>query len=60
MHNETFISSLIGLLIVLVVFLICREVVCWYWKLNKIVELLEEQNKLLGSLKRSKNEKIES
>jgi len=60
MHNETLISSLIGLLIVLVVFLICREVVCWYWKLNKIVELLEEQNKLLGSLKRSKNEKIES
>ncbi len=60
MHNETLIGSLIGLLIVLVVFLICREVVCWYWKLNKIVELLEEQNKLLTSLKRPRDGKSES
>jgi hypothetical protein len=29
------------ILIVLIVFLICRELVCWYWKLNKIVTLLE-------------------
>ena len=33
---------LIGLLIFLVVFLIIRELLCWYWKLNHIVGLLED------------------
>lgn len=26
----------------LVLFLICREIVCWYFKTNKIVMLLED------------------
>ena len=37
-------SFVIGLSIVasaLVIFLVGREVVCWYWKLNRIVLLLE-------------------
>ncbi|MDR0497954.1 MAG: hypothetical protein LBH42_10090 [Treponema sp.] len=39
---------IIGILIaVLVVFLITREFWCWYWKVNKLVALLEEQNNLL-------------
>ena len=40
-------SFLITLLILLVIFLICRELVCWYWKINRAVELLERQNVLL-------------
>lgn len=32
---------LIGLLILLVIILIIRELVCWYWKINKIVQCLE-------------------
>ena len=40
-------SLLITLLILLVIFLICRELVCWYWKINRAVELLERQNVLL-------------
>jgi hypothetical protein len=36
----------IGLLIVigimLILFLLGREIVCWYFKINKTVELLEE------------------
>lgn len=36
----------IGLLIVigvmLILFLLGREIVCWYFKINKIVEILEE------------------
>jgi hypothetical protein len=31
----------------LIIFLACREIVCWYFKINKRVELLEEQNELL-------------
>lgn len=34
-------SALIMLLAVLFVFLIARELMCWYWKLNKMVSLLE-------------------
>ena len=37
----------------LVIFLICREIVCWYWKINNSVELME---KILIELKKA-NEK---
>jgi uncharacterized membrane protein YqjE len=35
-------SSIIVLLVLIVFFLIGRELVCWYFKLNKISALLEE------------------
>ncbi len=35
-------SFLIPLLILVVVFLLCRELVCWYWKINRIVAALEK------------------
>ena len=34
-------TLLMVLLIVAVVFLVCREFFCWYFKINKIVELLK-------------------
>ncbi|EHJ48571.1 hypothetical protein DFW101_2567 [Solidesulfovibrio carbinoliphilus subsp. oakridgensis] len=40
-------AFLVTLLILLALFLVCREIVCWYWKINKAVELLERQNVLL-------------
>ncbi|MHC1712696.1 MAG: hypothetical protein AB9872_11170 [Solidesulfovibrio sp.] len=40
-------AFLITLLIIAVIFLVCREIVCWYWKINKAVELLERQTVLL-------------
>ena len=45
-------GQLIGIIIgilagIIIIFLICRELVCWYWKINKIVSLMEEQNNLL-------------
>ncbi|ABK17982.1 hypothetical protein [Syntrophobacter fumaroxidans] len=30
------------LLVIAVIFLICREIVCWYWKINKAMVLLTE------------------
>jgi len=53
MHNESIVTFLIGVVITLIIFLICREIACWYWKINKVVELLEKQNELLS-------EKLES
>ena len=37
-----FVTLIIALVIALTIFLFCRELVCWYFKINKTVELLEE------------------
>lgn len=37
-----FAELLVGILIVLVVFLVFREFFCWYWKINRLVTLLEK------------------
>jgi ribosomal protein S14 len=42
---------IVAIIVLGVVLLICRELVCWYWKINSIVSLLEEQNRLLADLK---------
>ncbi len=44
----TYFLVMLGILIV--VFLILREVICWYWKINRNIELQEEQNRLLKKL----------
>jgi len=30
------------LLVLFVIFLVCREIVCWYWKMNETVKLLKQ------------------
>lgn len=50
-NSENTGGIIIGVLIgAVIVFLICRELICWYWKINKIVALMEEQNDLLKDL----------
>jgi hypothetical protein len=39
---DSIVNFLIALGITLVIFLIGREIVCWYFKINKTVALLEE------------------
>ena len=39
------------IVIVLVVFLVLREVVMWYWKINRRIELQEETIKELKEMK---------
>ena len=50
--NESFGGAAVGLLIFLavliIIFLIFREVVCWYWKINQSVALLTEIRDLLA------------
>jgi hypothetical protein len=38
---------IIGIIIFIAIFIGLREFFAWYWKTNKIIELLTEQNKLL-------------
>jgi hypothetical protein len=40
-------STLIVLGIIVVLFLLFREVVCWYWKINRRLEMLTEIRDLL-------------
>ena len=40
-------SLLIVLIVVVVAFLICRELVCWYWKINETLSVLKEIRDLL-------------
>lgn len=40
-------NVLIGILIAIGIFLLCREIVCWYLKLNKINDTLIEIRDLL-------------
>ena len=48
-------GAIVGIIIgiisgLVIIFLICREIICWYWKINKIVVLMEEQNKMIKQL----------
>lgn len=43
-------TILITVVILVVVFLILREVNCWYWKINERIHLQNEQNQLLTKI----------
>jgi len=68
-HNGFGNGVLMGVLILVllfVIFLICREIICWYWKINKAISLLEiiAENTSLpvegSSLNTNKDEKGQS
>jgi len=41
---------ILGLVVLICVFLLLREVVCWYWKINYQIKLQEETNELLRNI----------
>ncbi len=43
-------TILITVVILVVVFLILREVICWYWKINERISLQKEQNLILNKI----------
>ena len=50
MDTEAITLVAIAIAIVLAIFLICRELVCWYNKTNRKIALLERQNALLEEI----------
>ena len=48
--DETVGVVLICLVVGLIVWLICRELICWYWKINKAIGLLESIDQRLKTL----------
>ncbi len=43
------------LIIAIAVFIICREIVCWYWKLTDVVALLKDIKQSLNEIKSELN-----
>jgi hypothetical protein len=43
----------VGLLIVFMLFLLMREIWCWYWKINQAMERLYEIQQLLRNIDRN-------
>jgi len=35
-------SPIFMLIILIGIFLVCREVMCWYWKIGEIIKLLQK------------------
>jgi hypothetical protein len=48
------VESWVALFFVLLIFLVCRELVCWYWKINQATQLLRD---ILVELKKLNSEK---
>jgi len=49
------IAFAVVMFVTLLVFLVCREIVCWYWKINEAVGLLQE---ILFELKKSNQKSL--
>ena len=54
--NADFTGMVLGFAIVILVFLLCRELVCWYWKINirldRTVDLSLQLDKVEEELKK--------
>ncbi|MGZ3693653.1 MAG: hypothetical protein ACXWQO_05600 [Bdellovibrionota bacterium] len=48
------------LLIWIVVLLVCREIVCWYWKINHATQLLEKIHTELVKLNSEKLKNVDT
>ena len=59
--NQEILLIISVLVVVLFLFLICREIVCWYYKINERNEILREQNEILKNIyKEMKNKEVEN
>jgi hypothetical protein len=47
MGTLSLITLIIVIIVGIVIFLALREVNCWYWEINRHIELLKETNHLL-------------
>ena len=48
-------GAIVGLIFLVLIFLLCREILNWYWKNNEQISILKEIRDLL----KSKSEKTE-
>lgn len=51
--SNPLVDFIVAVAILIVIFLVFREIVCWYWKINRVVELLESIDATLRSRDRT-------
>ena len=49
MNGSAMGGAAVALVALVVIFLVCRELLCWYWKINRGIALLTEIRDLLAS-----------
>ena len=54
--GTVFLNLIVYLAIIVGIFLLCRELVCWYWKINKTISNQEEIIRLLRKIANENNE----
>jgi len=50
MNDVQIVAFVVVIGISILIFLVLREVLTWYWKINKIVGILENQTELLSKI----------
>lgn len=55
-----FVGLIFGLFIIVCIFILCRELMCWYWKINKSIENQERIIQLLELLTKQEQVTIKS
>lgn len=48
--NDEIVVIIVTLVSLIILFLIFREVICWYWKINERIKLQKKQNDLLANI----------
>jgi len=51
MQDSQIATIIVVLVISLVIFLVCREIVCWYFKINLLNSKLDTTNKTLADIR---------
>lgn len=59
MENQIITFSIIAIVILFIIFMILRELNCWYWKINRRIELQSQTNELLKKIYLKLGGKIE-
>lgn len=55
MYNSIDSGSIFGpliitLIVLIIIFLICRELICWYYKINEMINIQNQQNSILNDI----------
>lgn len=48
--EKIIVPLIVGIVILIILFLVLREVACWYWKINERIALQNDTNKLLKNI----------
>lgn len=55
MYGFGVVEILITFVVLLAIFIVCREINCWYWKINERIELLKDIKNILQQQNESNN-----